>query len=169
VREGSLLFACPPVRTDDRWKHRFSAVLPLAPFLLTATPSPSHPFVVAAFLSHLRAFNTTPLHHLINESIAHAMRGAVDADVILALMLLAVAPCSPIVPSPMRSIALAYEVGLALGYASNQQSALALGLDLAEPWWRAKLDEMLLVSSRISSDLLRSLRQWEAVKIQYNM
>jgi len=130
----------------NRWKYRFSTVLPLAPFLLTSTPPPTHPFVIAAILSHLPAFNTTSLHHLINESIAHAMRGAIDADVVLAFLLLSVAHCSPIVPSPMRLIAMAYELGLALGYESNQRSALELGDDLALPCWRVKLDEMLLVS-----------------------
>lgn len=133
--------------TGGRWKYRFSSVLPLAPFLLTSTPTPTHPFVIAAILSHLSAFNTTSLHHLINESIAHAMRGAIDGDVVLALLLLAVAPCSPIVPTSTRLISMAYEIGLALGYGSTEQSALSLGEELAQPWWRTKLDELLLVSS----------------------
>ena len=146
------LVAPQPAGADPRWKHRFASVLPLAPFLLTSTPTPSHPFVIAGILSHLPSFNTRSLHHVINQSIAHVARGAVDADVVLALLLLAVAPCSPVIPSTVRLIAMAYEIGLALGFDSNAKAALQLGPDLAQPWWREKLDELLLVSGRARVD-----------------
>ncbi len=67
----------------------------------------------------------------------------------LALLLLAVEPCSHLIPSPVRLISLAYEIGVALGLEGMTKAGLEKGDMIVNPSWRTRYDEMLLVGSSI--------------------
>ena len=158
----------------SRFKHRFSKILPFPPFLLSTTPIPSHPFVVTAILAHVPAVSAPFNAQLVDESIRHAVTGAVNVDVVTALLILALCPAHPgqmSVPSPLRLISLAYEIGSALGMEATSRSAAKRTAQLCEPWWSEMLDRVLLVSHSChcpQPDYTAHV-QWEAIKLQYNM
>jgi hypothetical protein len=137
------------------FKYRFSSLLPLAPFLLSSTSTPTHPFTRLAVLAH--AAPTSELWILVEESILAVISGAVGPEIPLALLVLSLAPSpsdatrAPI--TALRTIALAYSVGQNMGWdAMSQIWHKSRWLTLPE--WSSRLDQVLL---------------WEAVKNRYNM
>lgn len=146
-------------RLRARFKHRFSKILPFPPFLLSTTPLPTHPFIVTAILAHVPAISGTFNAQLVDESIRHAVTGAVNKDVVTALLILALCPVHPgqmSGPSPLRLISLAYEIGSALGMEAMSRSAAKRTAQLCEPWWSEMLDRVLLVSRvRATSSLFK--------------
>jgi hypothetical protein len=137
--------ACALANCLDSFKHRFSLRLPLAPFLIASTPLPSHPFVVTAILSHIPSMGSPALVNAVNESFAQALSGAVSIDVVLALLILALSPGATTAPSTLRTLATAFEIGIALGLESKTQAGIR-SLDLLyQPLFVNRLDEILLV------------------------
>jgi hypothetical protein len=165
-----------PTSQRDRFKHRFTHVLPFAPFLISSTPTPTHPFVVLAILTHVPSIAGKHIYPLVEESVAHVGAGAVGDDVLLALLILALQPDHPDQPtgwSPLRTIAMAYQVGKNAGLEGLARSAVKHGHRLCEPWWSQELDRVLLVSDtpralRKPNDCMADV-QWEAIKAEYNL
>lgn len=131
-----------------RFKHHFSNLVPLAPFLLISTPLPSHPFVRLAVLVHTP--QQSDLFPLIEESVLTVNAGAVGPDVPLALLILSLAPN----PSDrhrasltaIRLIALAHSIGQMLGWDAMSEVWLESPL-LNQREWAPILDQILLVSA----------------------
>lgn len=156
------------------FKHRFSMILPLAPFLSITTPAPTHNFVILAVLHHVPAYSTSKLAPLVNESIITALSGNISLDVILALLILSVAPVVPSrkrAPSPLRLISLAYQSGRDLGIDGKVDSFLARGEDLALPFWSEAMWMVQIVGHAYPFVAMASLliMQWTAVVNRYNM
>lgn len=137
------------------FKYRFSSLIPLAPFLLSSTPTPTHPFVMLAVLAH--ASPTPDLWILIEEAVLAVMSGAVGSDTPLALLILSLAPSptdttrAPL--TAVRTIALAYSVGQMMGWDT-----------MSEVWHQSKYITLPDWSTRFDQVLL-----WETVKNRYNM
>ena len=85
------------------------------------------------------------LTNAINDSLHHAMTGAVGLDVMLALLILSLQPATTGAATAVRLISLAYEMGAALGMEANVEAALRHPDQLCEPWWKSRLEEILLV------------------------
>lgn len=137
------------VEADSRFKHRFSKVLPLAPFLVSSTPTPSHPFVVLAILTHIPVIAGSLVAPLVEESVRHVFSGAVGQEVMLAFLILALRPSRPDQmggPSPLRLLSTAYEIGKSLGLERFARAACKRKTVLCEPWWADVLERILLVS-----------------------
>lgn len=145
-------------RLTARWKHRFSTVAPLAPFLLTSSPLPSHPFTVAVIVRQTTFGQTPGIVETVNEGFARLMAGDIMVDAMLGLLILAIDGHrnSPVLPSAVRVIAAAYEIGRAAGleawaarYASMDQAQRML-------WSVKKYEDLLLASRNISAPLGRA-------------
>ncbi|WRT66785.1 uncharacterized protein IL334_003748 [Kwoniella shivajii] len=142
------------------FKHRFSLIAPLIPFLLTTRSLPSHPFVVLASLAFLP--NTLPAAAvaMIEESVLYAMTGTSSIEVILALYILTFATVplgseSHVPLTCLRVSAFAYSMGIDLGL-NTKADVMLLAEDerenLTQPWASKHLEELTL---------------WEAVKNRY--
>lgn len=133
------------------FKHRFSTLLPLSPFLSIATPAPTHPFVILAILQHVPFYATPKLSNLVNECIITALSGNINFDVVLAFLVLSLAPTLPGAkkdrPSPLRLISLAYQIGRDLGLDGKVEGYLARGNDLALPFWAEPMRVVQVVSA----------------------
>ncbi|WWD05128.1 hypothetical protein V865_003200 [Kwoniella europaea PYCC6329] len=142
------------------FKHRFSLIVPMIPFLLSTRSIPSHPFIILAALAYLQDPLPAAAVSMIEESVLYAMSGAACVEAILALYILTFAPYTPssedhIPPTCLRLIGFAYSLGVDLGLESKAEVALGEDghpEDLVESW---------------SSDKLEELTLWEAVKNRY--
>lgn len=132
------------------FKHRFSTLLPLSPFLSITTPAPTHPFVILAILHHVPLYTTPKLSNLVDECIMTALSGNISFDIVLAFLILSLAPTLPGAkkdrPSPLRLISLAYQIGRDLGVDGKVEGYLARGNDLALPFWAEPMRIVQVVS-----------------------
>ncbi len=76
--------------------------------------------MILAILHHVPALSRPEFPHLVDESLLYCLTGAVNHDVVLALLILALAPEPTHAsyrphPTSLRLISLAYQVGLGLG------------------------------------------------------
>lgn len=139
------------------FKHHFSTILPLAPFLSISTPTPTHNFVIIACLHHVPIHATSQLAGLVDESILLALTGNISHEVVLALLILALAPSISTArgqrcrPTPLRLISLAYQFGLDLGLDCRVEALLRRGDDLGEPFWTGSMELVQMVSRSWSS------------------
>lgn len=144
---GSLISAGQAELAWHGFKARISAVLPLPPFLAVSTPVPDHPFVLLAALHHvpgsLEISQRQAMQRMVRDSIALAMGGSAGVDVVLALLILSLAPPmpddgspeAPTNPSAYRLISLAYSIGQGFGLEARAEAALTRSEDLDyEPW-----------------------------------
>lgn len=150
-RHGFPIVGAGSVSRADftRFKHRFSKTLPLPPFLLSSTPTPSHPFVILAILTHIPGFTSPETHALIDESVFHACEGAVDDEVLLALLILSLQPFTSdrlSSWSPVRLISMAYDIGRSKGMESLVRSSIRHADMTRQPLWSKFLEKVLLVS-----------------------
>ncbi|ORY24448.1 hypothetical protein BCR39DRAFT_546624 [Naematelia encephala] len=127
------------------FKNRFTKILPLRPFLLASTPVPSHPFIILAVLHHVQSMYHPDFANMVDESLLLAMSGVNNIDVILALLILALAPEPPVVsprtrPSALRLIAMAYQLGIGLGLDAISIAALRTPQNLVEPFSISQFD-----------------------------
>lgn len=139
------------------FKHHFSTILPLSPFLSIGTPSPTHNFVILAALHHVPMYASRRLAPLVDESLLVALSGNVSFEVVLALLILALAPVLPSEngdrarPTPLRLISLAYQFGRDLGLDTKVEGFLERGETLAEPFW---VDSMQTVQMVNTTDIM---------------
>jgi hypothetical protein len=136
-------------------------VTPLAPFLLTSSPMPSHPFIVAAIVCQTPFGKTPGVVETINEGFARIMAGDVNMDVMLGLLILAIdGHCnSPLLPSPIRLTSAAYEIGQAAGLESWAERYVRMDSAQRMAWSSRKYEELLLVREQaqvLSGSLTRS-------------
>lgn len=122
----------------------------MVPFLDVSTATPTHPFVILAFLSHLQGQlpNDVDLEPIVDESILYAMIGCVSPKVVLALYILSFAPLAPFSAehtpvTAMRLIALAYSTGRDLGLDEAIERALGLEWGISD----SQMEMVLLVRS----------------------
>ena len=129
-------------------KVRLATSYPSTPFLRSSTPLPRHHFVRLAIAAH--TIRSKKLYQYIETSVLVAATGSVSSDVLLALLLLSLAPpptdCSKAPVTSLRYIALAYSLGQTMGMDT------AASINLASPWlmqepWAEPLAKLLLVSS----------------------
>jgi hypothetical protein len=153
------------------FKARISSLLPLPPFLAVATPVPAHGFVVTAALHHVPSEHSAALEPLLNESILLAMSSAASVDVMLALLILSLAPLppdlggahdtakapAPCTPSAYRLISLAYQMGQSLGYETMGEAALQRGAELNREWFGEQLWNLQLWVAIVNRFSLLSL------------
>ncbi|OCF75575.1 hypothetical protein I204_04432 [Kwoniella mangroviensis CBS 8886] len=112
------------------FKHRFSLIVPMIPFLLSTRSIPSHPFIVLAALAYLQDPLPAAAVGMIEESILYVISGAACVEAILALYILTFAPCR----SGFES-----KAEVAMGEDGHPE-------DLVESWSSDKLEEMTLSS-----------------------
>ncbi|WVW85160.1 hypothetical protein I302_107198 [Kwoniella bestiolae CBS 10118] len=142
------------------FKHRFSLIAPMIPFLLTTRSIPTHPFIVLAALAFLHDPLPLSAVGMIEESILYAMSGPACVEAIMALYILTFAPYPPgsqnhVPPTSLRMISLAYSMGVDLGMETKAEVALSedsQAEELVGNWAADRLEEMTL---------------WEAVKNRY--
>ncbi|WWD21802.1 hypothetical protein CI109_106290 [Kwoniella shandongensis] len=142
------------------FKHRFSLIAPLIPFLLTSSPLPKHPFVIVAALAFIPNVIPPDDIGIIDESMMYAMSGTTSVDVILALYILSFAPFQAssewhIPITPLRLVSLAWTMGKDLGLELKWRRELGNSQRVEElllPWNMPQLEELTL---------------WEAVKSRY--
>lgn len=149
------------------FKARICSVLPLPPFLAVSTPVPVHGFVVLAALHHVQSEYSVALEPLLNESILLAMSGAASVDVMLALLILSLAPIlpekaadetdAPCTPSAFRLIALAYSMGQSLGFESMAEAVIARGQDLNREYFGEHLWTLQLWAAIVNRFAILSL------------
>lgn len=149
-----------------QFKARITSLLPLPPFTAVSTPVPEHPFVQTAMLQFVPSLAGIA-RPLVDEGLLLAMAGHATRDVVLALLILSLAPGqaedepgaegkvpehAPVTPSAFRLVALAYSMGSNLGMQSAAEAALRADLD-SEHW-----DEMRF-----------QLLMWTAVVNRYSL
>lgn len=131
----------------NRFKHRFTKLIPLVPFVSSTTTLPTHPFLRLAML----AFTNPPPNHavLLDEAIANLSAGAVSPEAVLALLILSLAPAtsdsSRAPMSPLRMVSMAYSVGQAMGLDAVAEIGIRSKWIL-QPEWASRLDELLMAS-----------------------
>ena len=146
-----LLRPCHKAHTSS-FKHRFTRLIPISTLLFASTPTPTHPFVVLAFLSHIPTIFTPRFQLLVEESILYALTDAATLDALFALYLLALAPAQSLSPDrpgmdASRLIGIAYNIGLGLGLESRSERLMkGDATRILDIGWRKQLDEVLLVS-----------------------
>lgn len=139
-----------PDQVEMAWhqfKARVTPLLPLPPFTAVSTPVPEHGFVQTAMLQFVPSLAGI-VRPLVDEGVLLAMAGHATRDVVLALLILSLAPGqpdeseggdgkipeqAPVTPSAFRLIALAYSMGANLGMQSAAEAALRQDLD-SEHW-----------------------------------
>jgi hypothetical protein len=136
----------------DRLKHQLSLLLPIPSLLLTSTPTPNHPFVRLAILSHSSLYNEA-IADQIDASIRHVMSGDLTRDTVFALLILS-APqhemdAARARPTALRLVSLAYDIGLSLGLEALARVALRHGDELCHPWFDERMELVLLVSDSV--------------------
>jgi hypothetical protein len=125
-------------------------IIPLPSFLLASSPTHIHPFVFLAYLHHAIEVDRIHLADALDESLIYLLSGAVSPDVMLALLILSLAPVQPVSngrnrPSAWHLITLAYNVGIGLGLDYKVAEDIKRG-DLCERWARHKMELAQLVS-----------------------
>ncbi|KAL7420642.1 hypothetical protein Q5752_004593 [Cryptotrichosporon argae] len=131
------------------FKHRICDILPLEAFALSSTPTPRHPFVVLAFLQHVPSLLTPALCTLVHRSVALAMAGAISADVMFGLLILAVAP-EPAMDdrpraSPTRLISLARDIGIQLELDDSVGRHRVANVFAVQDIWRAVCSKYIIL------------------------
>lgn len=147
-----------------QFKARITSLLPLPPFTAVSTPVPEHTFVQTAMLQFVPSLAGI-VRPLVDEGLLLAMAGHATRDVVLALLILSLAPSqpdedmdgkipeqAPVTPSAFRLIALAYSMGSNLGMQSAAEAALRADLD-SEHW----------------DDMRFQLLMWTAVVNRYSL
>jgi hypothetical protein len=124
----------------------------MVPFSDVNTPTPTHPFIILAFLTHLQGQlpNDVDLEPMVDESILYAMTGCVSPKVVLALYILSFAPLAPSSAehtpvTAMRLIALAYSTGRDLGLDEAIERAINLEWGISD----SQMEMVLLVRAAI--------------------
>jgi hypothetical protein len=159
------------------FKHTMSLICPLSTWLSMITPTPAHPFVVLAMLHHVPAFASHPaLPDMVDESLLLVMRAQLHEDVVLALLILSLAPATDVQeasvrsrPTALRLISMAYDVGRSLGIPTSVKQTARRSGDLGLPGWGRALDQLEMVSHMQGIYLDQTDEQWTAVVDQYNL
>jgi hypothetical protein len=136
------------------FKHVISKQLPLISWINSTTPPPKHPFIVTAMLHHVPTYQRLNLIELVDESVLLAMKGGGSIEVVMALLILSLAPLIPDTSesavrtrlSPMRCISLAYRMGQEIGLETELCQTVREAPDLASPEWAAEYERLELVS-----------------------
>lgn len=166
-----------------RFKHRLALMLPLHPTTLPTTATPEHPLLILAVLLHVPAIApASRVYPLLDQCVLHALSGAVSVQVVLAFLVLSIAPLPKLLETgsadvssdqtvfshitSLRAVSLAYETGASLGLEERTRAAIRRRDEWNDPWNASKVSEILLVSgiSVISSGLPS---QWETVKSRH--
>ncbi|KAL1407946.1 hypothetical protein Q8F55_004743 [Vanrija albida] len=171
-----------PATVELAWhgfKAKISALLPLPPFLAVSTPVPAHGFVVTAALHHVPSAHSPGLAAITAECLLMAMSGNASVDVVLALLILSLAPerpddedkddknaRAPRPPSPYRLISLAYSMGQNLGLESVAEAALRRGNDLNHESWNESLWRLQLWAAVVNRFALLSLMYGQTIPPQ---
>lgn len=142
------------------FKHSIAPVCPLSTWLSTATATPTHPFLILAIMHHLPPFASScpQLSDLVDESLLLVLRGETGLEVMMALLVMALAP--PIMleseverahilkprPSSLRFITMAYEMGRDMGLHIKAHHT-ARSTSLGDLEWRDALHQLEVVST----------------------
>lgn len=140
------------------FKHSIAPLCPLSIWLSVSTPTPSHPFVILAMLHHVPAFATHPdLTGMVDECLLLILRAQVDEEVVLALLILALAPAinapdAAVRPnvSALKLITLAYDMGRSLGLSAAVKRTIRDMRDPSDPEWRDALNQLEMVRTEMS-------------------
>ena len=136
------------------FKHAVSPICPLSIWQSMSTPTPTHAFVILAMLHHVPAFAKHPaLADMVDESLSLVLRAQMDEAVVLALLILSLAPPPNSAdaparprPTPLRLISLAHDIGKGLGMASEVKRIVRQSDNLGWPEWSRSLEQIELVS-----------------------
>lgn len=146
---------CPPTciraRLIHRWRHRIAPIIPLPSLLSSSSPRPTHPFIVATIIAQSDHPAAEAAVEQVTQAIHRILAGDVSVDAVLGLLILALDRPSAAVPSSTRLIALAYEVGKALGLEARIRLATRLGSALGEPYWASLCEDVILVRSFVAA------------------
>lgn len=140
--------------TDNSWRHHITTTIPLPPFLLSSTPRPSHPFLTAIIISQSQRAASDIAVQAINEGIGRTLAGDVSISAMTGFLILALDRPSTLLPSSVRLIALARDVGESLGLEAREEVELKRGEDLLSPSWESTLEDLLLVRCRPEAPLM---------------
>ncbi|ORY23798.1 hypothetical protein BCR39DRAFT_548503 [Naematelia encephala] len=129
IQKRGLLSAGQVEMAFHTFKHIFSRLIPMLPFLDVTVSAPRHPFVILAILAHLPDHipEDIDIDPIIDESILYALTGAVSGHVVLALFILSLAPvtrhsASHTPVTALRFISLAYSIGCDIGFDERARS-----------------------------------------------
>lgn len=155
-----------PAEAELVWhgfKARAARLLPIPPFTAVSTPVPEHGFVTLAALHHVPALikDQGALRRMVDESIGLAMASHASVDVVLALLILSIAPplpddggeSAPTNPTAWRMLSLARSMCVSMGLESRAIAAQRRGTGLNDQAWADSLWILQLVSTRMASSL----------------
>ncbi|BEI94044.1 uncharacterized protein CcaverHIS019_0605030 [Cutaneotrichosporon cavernicola] len=141
-----------PAEAELVWhgfKARAACLLPIPPFTAVSTPLPGHGFVLLAALHHVPALirDQVALRGMVDECMALAMGSHASIDVVLALLILSLAPPlpddggegAPITPTAWRMLSLARSMCLAMGLEARAVVAVRKGEELVDEMWADSL------------------------------
>ncbi|CAK9784752.1 hypothetical protein CC85DRAFT_285226 [Cutaneotrichosporon oleaginosum] len=141
-----------PAEAELAWhgfKARAARLLPIPPFTAVSTPLPGHGFVLLAALHHVPALvkDQRALRGLVDECMALAMGSHASVDVVLALLIMSLAPPlpddgaegAPITPTAWRMVSLARSMCLAMGLEARALAAVRKGEELNDAVWADSL------------------------------
>lgn len=153
------------------FKHSISRQLPLSAWRSSASPPVKHPFLIIAMLHHVTvpipgtgtgvgtgmAYTAGDLADLVDESLVVAMKGGATVEVVMALLILAIAPLLPDVAdgtvrvraSPVKLITMAWHMAREVGLETDVKQAVRDGVDAGRGEWRELLERVELVSRRL--------------------
>jgi hypothetical protein len=153
-----------PAEAELVWhgfKARAARLLPIPPFTAVSTPLPGHGFVLLAALHHVPALvkDQGAVRRMVDECMALAMGSHASVDVVLALLILSLAPPlpddggegAPIHPTAWRMMSLARSMCVAMGLEGRALAAIRKGEELNDEMWADSLWILQLVRGAVSA------------------
>lgn len=147
-----------PAEAELVWhgfKARVARLLPIPPFTAVSTPVPTHGFVMLAALHHVPALikDQVRVKKMVAECMELAMASHSSIDVVLALLILSLAPplpdiggeSAPTNPTAFRMLNLARSMCCTMGLEGRAIAALRLGDELNEEMYGDSLWILQLV------------------------
>ncbi|WRT63496.1 uncharacterized protein IL334_000401 [Kwoniella shivajii] len=157
IIESGLLNRSQVEMAFQMFKHRFSLMYPLSPFLRSSTSAPQNSLMNLAMLYHVGhdLVSSNNLQHLLDQTLSAVFSGVVSYEIVFGLFILSLCPVQKCdlprsQPSSLRMISLAYQIGCDIGLPQMVENVMRHRKDLAEPWMEGKMDLVLLWSAVIN-------------------